>query len=171
MVGSYQYVRAHRGEMDKAVGVVVFDDGIGQLTGLSLGGRKDLIPAATSLLSGLKPLAGTGFTTDASADTDNFDFMLEGVPTLVANEAEANYLINYHASSDTFDKVDFALLKKHVAEAAGVTFALANAPNRLGPRLNRAQIEQNMRETHLDQDLKTSSLWKEWESGERGREK
>ena len=171
MVGSYSYVRAHRDEMDKAVAVVVFDDGIGQLTGFSLGGRKDLIGPATSLLSPVSTVSGTGFTTDASADTDNFDFMLEGVPTLVANEVEANYLINYHAMSDTFDKVDLSLLKRHVAEAAGVTFSLADAPDRLGPRLTRAQIEQNMHETHLDEDLKTSFLWQEWESGKRGRGK
>src|SRR5579863_1039534 len=171
MVGSYSYVRAHRSEMDKAAAVVVYDDGIGRLTGFSLGGRKDLIAAATKLLSTVKPVAGTGFTTDAGADTDNFDFMMEGVPTLVANEAEANYLINYHASSDTFDKVDFTLLKQHVAEATGTTFALANAAQRLGPRLTRAQIEQTLKETHLDEILKTSFLWQEWESSKRGREK
>jgi hypothetical protein len=171
MLGSYSYVRAHRGELDKAAAVVVFDDGIGRLAGFSLGGRKDLVAAAKRELSSLEPLAGTGFTTDASADTDNFDFMLEGVPTLVANQVEANYLINYHASSDTFDKVDTVALKKHVAEAAGVTFTLANAASWLGPRLNRAQIEQNLRQTHLDEDLKTSVLWQEWENGERGREK
>ena len=40
--------------------------------------------------------------------TDHFDFMLEGVPTFVAEQEEANYLENYHAVSDTYDKVDFA---------------------------------------------------------------
>jgi carboxypeptidase Q len=171
MVGSYSYVRAHRDELNNAAAVVIFDDGIGRLTGFSLGGRKDLVRAVDGLLSQVNTLPGRELTTDASADTDNFDFMLEGVPTLVANEVEANYLINYHAMSDTFDKVDLAVLKKHVAEAASVTFALANAPDRLGPRLNHAQIEQNMRETHLDEDLKTSVLWQEWESGKRGRQK
>jgi len=97
MVGSYSYVRAHRSELDHADAVVVFDSGIGSVTGFSLGGRKDLIAAATTLFSSLKPLAGDKFTTDAGADTDNFDFMMEGVPTLVANQDEANYLINYHA--------------------------------------------------------------------------
>ncbi|MGA8152838.1 MAG: M20/M25/M40 family metallo-hydrolase [Terriglobales bacterium] len=171
LVGSFSYVRAHRGEMDKAAGVVVFDDGIGRLTGFSLAGRKDLVGAATRLLSRVSTVAGTGFTTDASTGTDNFDFMLEGVPTLVANQEEANYLINYHATSDTFDKVDLAALKKHVGEAAGVTFALAEAPERLGPRLNHEEVEQTLRETHLDEELKSSFLWQEWESGKRGREK
>jgi len=171
LVGSYSYVRAHRSEMDKAVAVVIFDSGIGQLTGFSLGGRRDVIPTAKKILSTVKPVAGLGFTTDAGADTDNYDFMMEGVPTLVANEQEANYLINYHASSDTFDKVDISQLKRHVAEAAGVTFALANAARRLGPRLTRDQIAQTLRETRLDETLKGSVLWQEWETSQRGREK
>ena len=37
---------------------------------------------------------------------------------LLPNQEEANYLINYHATSDTFDKVDFPQLKKNEAMAA-----------------------------------------------------
>ena len=171
MIGSYLYVRQHRHEMDKAVAVVIFDSGIGRLTGFSLEGRKDLVAPATHLLTPLTPFSRIKFTLDASADTDDFDFMLEGVPTFVAGNEEDNYLINYHASSDTFDKVDFAKLKQHVVEAAAVAFAMADAPGRVGPRLTHAQIEQNMRAAHLDVDMQTSSLWQEWETSQRGREK
>jgi carboxypeptidase Q len=169
IMGSHAYVVAHHGELDKAVGVVVFDEGVGRTTGFSLGGRKDLVSVATNLVAPLKQFGATTLTTDAFWGTDNFDFMLEGVPTLVANQEEANYLINYHAMSDTFDKVDLAQLKKHVAQAAAVTFAIADAPDKLGSRLNRAQIEQTMRETHLDEQLKTFGIWKQWASGQRGR--
>lgn len=169
LMGSYAYVVAHQNELDKAAGVVIFDEGVGRTTGFSLGGRKDVVSAATNLVAPLKQFDATTLTTDAEWGTDNFDFMLEGVPTLVANQEEANYLINYHAMSDTFDKVDLPQLKKHVAEAAAVTFAIADAPDRLGPRLNRAQVEQTMRETHLDEQLKTFGIWKQWESGKRGR--
>jgi carboxypeptidase Q len=169
MVGSRAYVAAHRSELDKAAGVVIFDSGIGRTTGFSLGGRKDVAAAATSLVAPLKQFDATTLTTDAEWGTDNFDFMLEGVPTLVANQEEANYLINYHAMSDTFDKVDLGQLRKHVAEAAALTFAIANTPERLGSRLNRAQVEQTLRETHLDDQMKTFGIWQEWESGKRGR--
>ena len=54
--------------------------------------------------------------------TDHYDFLLEGVPTLVAEQDEANYLENYHAISDTFDKVDIPQLKKHVAEMTVVAY-------------------------------------------------
>jgi hypothetical protein len=169
MIGSRAYTVAHRGELGKAVGVVIFDSGIGRVTGFSLGGRSDLVTAVTPLLAPLKQFGADALTTDASWGTDNFDFMLEGVPTLVANQEEDNYLINYHAMSDTFDKVDLPRLKKHVAEAAAITFALADAPDRVGARLNRAQIEQTMRETHLDEQLKVFGIWKEWENRQRGR--
>ncbi len=169
MVGSHAYVVAHRGELDKAAGVVVFDAGIGRTTGFSLGGRKDVVAAATGLVAPLQQFDAAILTTDAEWGTDNFDFMLEGVPTLVANQEEGNYLINYHAMSDTFDKVDLPQLKKHVAEAAAISFAIADAPDKLGSRLNRAQVEQTMRETHLDKQLKVFGIWQQWEKGQRGR--
>ena len=61
-------------------------------------------------------------------------------------------------------------LKKNVAEATLFTFALANSEDRVGPRLNRAQIEQTLHESHLDQELKNMGIWDEWAKGKRGRE-
>lgn len=169
MIGSHAYVTTHRGELDKAAGVVVFDAGTGRVTGFSVGGRKDVVDAVNQLVAPLKPWDAATLTTDAEWGTDNFDFMLEGVPTFVANQEEANYLINYHASSDTFDKVDMQQLKKHVAEAAELTLALSDTPQQVGPRLTRPQIEQTLHETHLDEQLKIFGIWQEWVSGKRGR--
>jgi hypothetical protein len=169
LIGSGAYANAHRAELDKAAGVVIFDAGTGRVTGFSLGGRKDVAEAATTLVAPLKQFNATTLTTDAEWGTDNWGFMLEGVPTFVANQEEANYLINYHAMSDTFDKVDLAQLKKHVAEAAALAFGIANAPQRPGPRLHHAQIEQTMRETHLDELMKTFGSWQPWQDGKLGR--
>jgi carboxypeptidase Q len=171
MIGSRAYVRSHRAELDKNAGMVVFDSGSGRTTGFSLGGRKDLVNAATAMLAPLQQFGAAEVTTDADSGTDNFDFMLEGVPTFNANQEEANYLINYHAQSDTFDKVDLPQLKKHVAEAAELTFALANNPEAVGPRLNRAQVEQTLRDTGLDKQMQKLGVWQDWERGERGRAK
>ena len=169
LLGSHAYVRAHRNELDEAAGVVILDEGSGKVTGFSLGGRKDIIPSATTLVAPLQQFGATTLTTDAEWGSDHFDFMLEGVPTLLANQIEANYLINYHAMSDTYDKVDIPQLKKHVAEAAVVTFGIADSPERIGARLNRAQIEQTMRETHLDDLMKTFGMWQDWEERKLGR--
>ncbi len=169
MVGSHSYTTSHRAELDKIVGVVIFDSGIGRVTGFSLGGRRDVVNAATTLVAPLKSLDASALTTDADWGTDNFDFLLQGVPTFVANQEEANYLLNYHAMSDTFDKVDLAELRKHVVEASALTIGLANAPEAPGPRLHHAQIEQTLRETHLADQLQTFGMWSDWESGKRGR--
>jgi len=169
MVGSHTYAVAHRAELDKIAGVVIFDSGIGRVTGFSLGGRRDVVNAATTLVAPLKSLDASTLTTDADWGTDNFDFLLEGVPTFVANQEEANYLLNYHAMSDTFDKVDLSELRKHVVEASAVTIGLANAPEPPGPRLHHAQIEQTLVETHLADQLKTFGMWSDWQTGKRGR--
>jgi len=169
LLGSWAYVRAHREELNNAIAAVIFDDGNGRITGFSLSGRKDLVPAVARLIAPLKRDQVEKITNDASADTDNYDFFLEGVPTLVGVQDEANYLINYHAMSDTFDKVDLNDLKKHVAIAADVTYALASNPERLGQRQSRAEVEKVLHETHLDESLKATGGWADWESGKRGR--
>jgi len=109
--------------------------------------------------------------TDMEWGTDHFDFMMEGVPSFVADQDEANYLENYHAISDTYDKVDFTQLKKNVAEAAEFSFALANLPEKIGPRFTRQQIEQSLQETHSVEMFKAFGLWDAWESGHIGRQK
>jgi len=169
LLGSWAYVQAHRSELDKYRGVVIFDAGIGRVTGYSLGGRRDIEPAVREIL---KPFAGWGVdehSYDASWGTDHFDFLLEGVPNLVANQEVANYLQNYHAASDTLDKVDIRELKLNTVLAAVTAWGIADRPEPIGPRYSRAQVEQLLKDTGLDQDLKTYGIWGDWESGARGR--
>lgn len=170
MLGSWAYARAHRAELDHMIAAVIFDAGTGAATGYSLSGRQDILATVNQVLEPLKSLAAKNFTSDADSGTDNLDFLLEGVPTLVANQEPANYMLNYHAASDTYDKVDFANLKRNVAIAAITVFALADGPGRIGPRQSRAEIEQLMKTTGLDSDLKNQGMWPLWEKGERGRQ-
>ncbi len=167
-LGSWAYVRAHRSELDSAIAVVIFDEGTGRVTGYSLGGRKDIEAAVREVLKPVESWGENEHTADAFFGTDNLDFLLEGVPTLVANQEEANYLPNYHASSDTFDKVDIRELKLHTALAAVTVFGIAERSERLGKRQSRAEIEALMKETGLDKQLQTLGLWEIWEQGRRG---
>ena len=107
MLGSWAYARTHRDELDHTDAAIEFDEGSGRVTGFSRGGRRDLQPEV--LRQSLAPLSSWGvshFSDDTILGTDNLDFLLEGVPNLVANQEPANYIANYHASSDTYDKVD-----------------------------------------------------------------
>ncbi len=169
LLGSWGYVRAHRAELDKYRGVVIFDSGIGRVTGYSLGGRHDIEAAVQEIL---KPFAGWGVdnhTFDAPSGTDNVDFLLEGVPTLVANQEVGNYLLNYHAASDTFDKVDIRELKLNTVLAAVTAWGIADRREPIGNRQSRAEIGALLKETGLDKDLQASDMWKDFQSGARGR--
>ena len=42
MLGSAAYAHAHRAELDRMIAAVIFDSGVGRITGYSLGGRKDI---------------------------------------------------------------------------------------------------------------------------------
>lgn len=171
LIGSHAYALNHRAELDKAAGVIVYDSGSGKTTGFSVGGRKDVLFTAKELMAPLAQFDVKELKPDMEWGTDHFDFMLEGVPTFVADQEEANYLENYHAVSDTYDKVDFPQLKKHVAEAAVLSVELADLPEKIGPRLTHDQIEQTMRETKSVEMLKADGIWDDWVSGKRGRQK
>ncbi len=170
MLGSWAYALAHHAELDKMDAAIVFDAGDGRVTGYSLGGRKDI---ADAMDQALKPLATFGplkNTTDVEIGTDNFDFLLEGVPTLIANQDPDDYMMNYHAFSDTFDKVDVAQLKKNEAMAAVTAYAVADMPDRLGIRQTRSQVERLVKETGMEKQMKLMGLWEMWADGKRGRQ-
>ncbi len=171
LLGSRAYVRQHRGELDQVVLMMVHDIGVGKISGYSLGGRRDLEAAVSEALLPVASRGPVTHTTDAFFGTDHFDFLLEGVPTLVANQDTTEYVPNYHAQSDTFDKVDLSELRSQAGIAAAVVYGFAERAGRPAKRLDRAGVEQLMRETRLDDQLKFLGLWEEWVRGERGRAK
>jgi hypothetical protein len=168
-VGSFEYVKAHRAELDKIRAMITYDSGIGRVTGYSLGGRRDIEAGVRDVLKPLESWGANNHTYDASFGTDNFDFLLEGVPTLVANQDEANYLPNYHAASDTLEKVDMRELKLHTVLAALTAWGIADRAEPLGKRLSRAELDVLIKETGLDQQLRLLGYWDAWQSGARGR--
>jgi carboxypeptidase Q len=171
LLGSRAYAANHRHELDKAAGVIVFDSGSGKTTGFAVGGRKDIMDTAKQLIAPFAQFELKDINADVEVGTDHVDFMLEGVPTFVADQEEANYLENYHAISDTYDKVDFPQLKKHVAEAAALSVELANLPQKIGPRLTHDQIQQTIEEMKAVEMFKSFGIWDDWVSGKRGRQK
>src|SRR5260370_122536 len=166
---SFEYVKPHRAELDKSRAMIAYDSGIGRVTGYSLGGRRDIEAGVREVLKPLESWAANNHTYDASFGKDNFDFMIEGVPTLGANQHQANYLPNYHAASDTLDKVDMRELKLHTVLAALTAWGIADRSEPLGKRLSRAELDVLVKETGLDQQLKLLGYWDAWQSGARGR--
>lgn len=169
MWGSFSEVRQHRAELDRVKAQVIFDLGSGKTTGFSLGGRADLQPAVESALAPARARGPFTHTTDAFVGTDNYDYLVEGVPTLVANQEGPPYLPDYHAESDTFDKVDQEQLKANAALAAVVTWGLADLPTAPAPRQSRAEVEALVRATGIDEQMRVFGLWESFVRGQRGR--
>jgi len=155
MLGSWAYVRAHRAELDRARAAIIFDEGIGRVTGYMLSARPEIQDGVREALKPLESWGVNQHVMDAPLGTDNFDFLVEGVPTLIANQEEANYLPNYHAASDTFDKVDLLQLKVNTGIAAVTAFGVAERAAPLGSRQSRAEIESLLKTSGLEQQMKT----------------
>jgi hypothetical protein len=170
MFGSLGEVRAGRAHLDDVKAQVIFDEGTGRTSGFSLGGREDLRAAAAAALTPVAALGPFEQTVDAFVGTDNYDYLVEGVPTLVANQDGPPYLPDYHAESDTFDKADLRELKLNAAIAASVTWGLANA-EALPGRQSREQVEGLLKATGLDLQMKTFGYWDDFVAGTRGRAK
>lgn len=168
MLGSKAYVKAHRAELDRVRAVVIYDEGLGKVSGFSLGGRAEWRPILDAALAPEGSDAPKAHTDDAFVGTDNYDFLVEGVPTLIANQDWTDYLPNYHAESDTFDKVDSGALKRQTDEAALLMWGLANAPT-LPERQSRAQVESLLSSTGMEPQMKTFGMWKGWADRSRGR--
>jgi hypothetical protein len=151
------------------VAAVIHDIGDGKITGYYENGRPDLVPALAAVLAPVSAWGSSGLIDEAILGTDNFDFLLEGVPNLVANQEPERYLPDYHAESDTFDKVDFREARLNAAIAAVTVAGIADARGRLGPRQSRAEIAQVLEKSGLADQMKTYGLWSDWEAGKRGR--
>ena len=167
MWGSRRYVEKHRAELDKYSATVTFDTGSGRLTGFYLNGREDLRAPVNSALAVLSGFNATDHTIDAIDGTDNFDFLLSGVPNLVGVQDPIPYLPDYHAESDTFDRVNQREEKTTAAIASALVWALAESPDRL-KRQTRAEVEKLLIETKLDQQMKAFGQWDDFISGKRG---
>jgi carboxypeptidase Q len=168
MFGSAGYVLRHKAEMDKHNAVVIFDIGSGRTTGFFLNGREDLRRPLDKALAGIAGLEAGENPPDAIDGTDNYDFLLSGVPNLVANQEAAPYLAQYHAESDTVDRVNTRELRANTAIASGLVWWLAENPERFGRRLTREEVGKLITGTKLDLQMKAFGQWDDYESGKRG---
>jgi hypothetical protein len=168
-LGSRAYVKQHQAELDRLRAMVVVDDGGGRITGFSLSGRADVLEQLKEVLRPLGAFDVAQLSLAGSLGTDNVDFMLEGIPTLSVDQEPANYMQNYHAASDTYDKVDLHQLAQNVAVVAPIVYAIADRAAPLGARLSRQEIAQLLEQTGLAKDMKGAGMWAAWAAGQRGR--
>lgn len=169
--GSWGYTQSHSDELDNHIMAMSVDIGSGAVTGFFTNGRAKMAAITKEVM---KPVSGLGAKTILDVPivgTDNFDFMLEGIGNLVANHKPWNYGPNYHASSDTYDKVDLETLKRNSAIIATVALGFANLENEQvnWHRQSREEIQALIDTHQLEFPMRMFGVWKVWENGERGR--
>ncbi len=168
MYGSAGYVRRHRSELDGHVLTVVFDTGSGRLSGFYLNGREELRNPVDRSLAMVSSLGAMDHLPDALDGTDNFDFLLSGVPNLVGIQDPLPYLPDYHAESDTFDRVNTREEKMTEAIAAALVWGFAENPERFAKRQTAAEVDKLVTDTKLDVQMKAFGQWDDYKAGKRG---
>jgi carboxypeptidase Q len=166
--GSWAYTKTHASELDKTIMTATMDIGTGRVNGFFTNGRSDILAAVNKVL---EPVAGLGPFTQVNAPivgTDNYDFMMQGVPNLVANQVDANYASNYHGESDTFDKVDQQQLKLNSAIAGAMIYGFANYDNVTWKRQTVAELENIIDTTDLKAQMISFGMWQDWVDNKRG---
>ena len=170
LIGSLGYVKSHAAELDRHVATLTFDIGSGRVAGFFTGGRAELEPVLARVL---KPVEGLGpfvHVNEPIVGTDNYDFMMEGVVNLVGNQDSSNYGPNYHARSDTFDKVDQRQLRLNAAVAASALWGLAQGEVHW-KRQTRAEVEALVNGTTLKDQMESFGVLEGWLDGSRGRKR
>jgi carboxypeptidase Q len=159
--GSNSYAATHAKELDKAVFVLNTDYGAGAPKGWNVNGRDDekraLQPLATSLLAGL---GGDALTTKMRCDTDDCSFVVRGVPTANLDVDVSKYGDIHHLAADTLDKVTRASLDAGAAVVAVTAYAIADAPGRLSPRIDRSAVKAHLDKGEMLEEVQVSGLWK-----------
>ncbi len=144
-IGSTAYAAAHASELDRVVATLNTDAGTGRVIGWTAPGRADVIRAVRPLTRDFLRELGAG-TFDESLryafQSDGAPFVLAGIPTLDLNADDTKYEAIHHKAADTIDRVDAHNLAVGAATVAATAFAIADAPCRIAPRLDRHAVEQ-----------------------------
>jgi hypothetical protein len=168
MLGSQAYVLHHAKEIPRYVAMITFDTGSGRTTGFYLNGRESLRKPIDQALAAVPGLDASDDSLEAIDGTDNFDFLLSGVPNLIAKQEWAPYLPNYHAESDVYDVVNAHEARNNAALAAVLVWGLAESPGLAVPHQTRSEVEKLLREARLEEQMKSLGQWDDWVAGRRG---
>ncbi|MFI5178443.1 MAG: M20/M25/M40 family metallo-hydrolase [Vicinamibacterales bacterium] len=144
-LGSTAWARTHAPELDRVAVALNTDAGTGRVIGWTSPGRTDVVRAVTPLARDFLADLGAG-TFDESLryafQSDGAPFILAGIPTLDLNADDTVYEEIHHKAADTIDRVDARRLAEGAAVVAATAFAIADAPGRIAPRLDRRAVEQ-----------------------------
>jgi hypothetical protein len=167
--GSRGYTRTHAAELDDHVMAMSFDIGCGLINGFFTGGRPEILSTLEDSLKSVRGLGPFAMIDVPIVGTDNFDFMMEGIANIVGNHESAEYGPNYHAQSDRIDQCDLRTLRLNGAIVAALTWGFSTA-DLTWTRQSRAELEDLISSTDLEQQMRRFNVWDDWAQGTRGRQ-
>jgi hypothetical protein len=168
MTGPWAYLKGHGNELDRVPAAILFEAAANPLNGFILNGRRDIEPGVREALKPIESMSVTNLRFDAPFDAESLDFLLQGVPIVVATGANALTPEIARNGSNSLDKINIEELKRNTAIAAVTVFGVAERAEPVGPRQSRAEIESLLKASGLDDQLKIANIWPLWKSGRRG---
>jgi len=168
LYGSLGYTRTYADTLDDHVVAMSFDIGCGRINGFFTGGRPEVLAFTDQALTSVRGLGPFTNIDVPIVGTDNYDFMMQGVANIVGNHEPASYGPNYHASTDQLSECDLRTLRLNGAIIGAVTMAYSDDADLL-PRLTRGELEDLIKTTTLETEMRNFSIWEAWADGTRGR--
>ena len=137
------YTNSQDSEMVGTIAVIFVSQGAGHGTRFLLNGRHDIEPQVAEALKPLQSLALAPVSYDQVLSNCTEPFLLQGVPTLVANPEQWAS----RSSPIALDQTDIQELERHAAIGGVTAFDVAEDVAPLGPRLAPAEAETLMKKT------------------------
>jgi Zn-dependent M28 family amino/carboxypeptidase len=89
--GSWGYVLAHRPDLNRARGAILLNPEANSVSGYLLMGRPDIEAGVRDATKQAQSLGVHLYLFDAPLGTDAFDFVIQGIPTLITYEPKKEY--------------------------------------------------------------------------------
>lgn len=159
LLGSVAYVKAHEAEMANHVAAIVLDGGQGVVTGLSLGGRDELLDAFKPFAMTLDAFAADRLDSDPEFGTDTGPFTLRGVLAIGMDQNGDDYRLTHHSPVDTLDKVDPAILTRNATVEGLTAFWIADRADRIAPQWTGDQTRKMLTAKGDEAMVKSYGLW------------
>lgn len=159
LLGSRAYTKAHADEMANHVAAIILDFGQGPVTGLSLGGRNDLIEAVKKFAGSVKAFGDLKVNDEPIFGTDTGPFTLAGLPGINMDQESPEYKYTHHSVVDTLDHVQADLVTRDATLMALTSFWIADRPERLASPWPAERTAKMLVEKKQDEFLKAFGLW------------
>jgi carboxypeptidase Q len=134
LIGSKEYVKAHKNELDKISGVLIHDTGTGRVLTIGLHDNYQARQQVDQVLASLGELKLLEPSMRRTFGEDSASFAEVGVPGFWCLQNFAEYRLTHHSQSDTFDKVWKDDINQGAQVLATWAYNTANLPGLLKRR-------------------------------------